>query len=134
MASRIASCFCGQLQIEVQGEPLGVHVCHCVVCQRRTGSAFGYLASFVAPFKVIGTANVYSWSDEQGDSFTSRFCPTCGSTVFSTYCGDPKFVTVEVGSFADNAFPPPQKSLYGKNKHGWVQLPAAVAHYEAHEG
>ncbi|MDB5537376.1 MAG: hypothetical protein JWQ65_2251, partial [Devosia sp.] len=36
MASRTASCSCGQLSIEVEGEPGGVGVCHCLACQRRT--------------------------------------------------------------------------------------------------
>ena len=44
MRSRTASCTCGQLRFEVQGEPLGVGVCHCLACQRRTGSVFAALA------------------------------------------------------------------------------------------
>lgn len=33
MLSRKASCCCGQLSIEVEGEPRGVGVCHCLACQ-----------------------------------------------------------------------------------------------------
>ena len=29
MTSRTASCSCGQLRIQVDGEPLGVGICHC---------------------------------------------------------------------------------------------------------
>ena len=46
MSVRIASCSCGQLQAEVRGEPIGVSVCHCYACQRRTGSVFGEQAGF----------------------------------------------------------------------------------------
>ena len=46
MSSRTASCFCGQLQIQVEGEPQFVGICHCLACQRRTGSVFATLASF----------------------------------------------------------------------------------------
>ena len=49
MPSRTASCCCGQLRIEVQGEPLGNGVCHCLACQRRTGSVFATLAGFATP-------------------------------------------------------------------------------------
>jgi hypothetical protein len=59
MTSRSASCSCGQLRIEVEGEPRGVGVCHCLACQRRTGSVLAALASFRAPFKVFGTATGY---------------------------------------------------------------------------
>src|SRR5688500_731246 len=52
MTSRIASCSCGQLRIQVEGEPRGVGICNCLACQRRTGSVFAALAGFAAPFKV----------------------------------------------------------------------------------
>ena len=57
MASRTAACVCGQLSIEVRGEPRGVGVCHCLACQRRTGSVFAALASFAAPYQVTGEAS-----------------------------------------------------------------------------
>jgi hypothetical protein len=59
MSSRTASCSCGQLRIQVEGEPRGVGICHCLACQQRTGSVFAALASFSAPFKVFGTATEY---------------------------------------------------------------------------
>jgi hypothetical protein len=37
-------CCCGALRAEVTGEPPRVGVCHCMECQRRTGSAFGVVA------------------------------------------------------------------------------------------
>ncbi|TIW65491.1 MAG: aldehyde-activating protein, partial [Mesorhizobium sp.] len=48
MTSRIASCACGQLQIRCQREPDIVSLCHCLDCQRRTGSPFGVAAFFDA--------------------------------------------------------------------------------------
>ncbi|MGH2892702.1 MAG: GFA family protein, partial [Solirubrobacteraceae bacterium] len=44
MATREAACSCGQLTVQVSGDPVRVSVCHCLACQRRTGSAFGYQA------------------------------------------------------------------------------------------
>jgi hypothetical protein len=32
---------CGQLTARVTGVPVRVSVCHCLACQRRTGSVFG---------------------------------------------------------------------------------------------
>ena len=51
MCSRTASCSCGQLRIQVEGEPRGVGICHCLAGQRRTGSVFAALASFTTPFR-----------------------------------------------------------------------------------
>ena len=47
---RVAACHCGQLRLEVSGEPFAVSICNCLACQRRTGSAFGMQAGFKAVF------------------------------------------------------------------------------------
>jgi hypothetical protein len=123
MRRRTASCSCGQLRIEVQGEPLGVGVCHCLACQRRTGSVFATLASFPAPFTVSGTATEYVRVGDQGARFVFRFCPVCGTTVFHTEYGNDRSVAVAVGAFADPGFPAPRVSVYDIRRHPWVRLP-----------
>ena len=131
MSSRTASCCCGQLSIEVQGEPLGVGVCHCFACQRRTGSVFAALAAFALPYKVTGTATEYVRTGDQGARFRVRFCPVCGSTVFHTEEDVPEpSVSVAVGAFADPGFPPPQDAVYDCRRHPWVTLPAGVTSYD----
>jgi hypothetical protein len=45
---REASCSCGQLRLTVEGDPIRLSMCHCLACQRRTGSAFGIQARFPA--------------------------------------------------------------------------------------
>ena len=131
MKKKTASCYCGQLSVEVQGEPQGVGVCHCLACQRRTGSVFAALAGFLAPYKVTGTATEFVRTGDQGTKFRFRFCPVCGSTVFHTEEGnESEWVAVAVGAFADPSFPPPQDSVYDCRRHPWVKLPQDVVVYE----
>jgi hypothetical protein len=126
MGSRTASCTCGQLRISVDGEPLGVGVCHCLACQRRTGSVFAALAAFAAPYAVHGTATEYVRVGDQGARFRFRFCPVCGTNVFHTEEGNDDSVAVAVGAFADPGFPAPRSSVYDCRRHPWVQLPAGT--------
>jgi len=131
MRTRLASCSCGQLQIEVRGEPLGVGVCHCLACQRRTGSVFAALAAFAVPYSVSGTAMDYVRAGDQGARFRFRFCPVCGTNLFHTEEGvEQNSVAVAVGGFADPNFPAPQDSVYDCRRHSWVQLPAGVTVYD----
>jgi hypothetical protein len=130
MVSRTASCSCGQLGVEVEGEPRGVGVCNCHACQRRTGSVFAALASFSAPFKVIGKATEYLRVGDQGAQFLFRFCPVCGTTVFHTEVGHDKSVSVAVGAFADPQFPAPKVSVYDCRRHPWVRLPDGITRFE----
>ena len=131
MSTRTASCFCGQLRIDVEGEPRGVGVCHCLACQRRTGSVFAALAGFAAPYKVFGTATEYVRTGDRGAKFRFRFCPICGTTVFHTEEGcEGLRVAVAVGAFADPGFPPPKSSVYDCRRHSWVQLPPGITIFE----
>ena len=131
MGSRTASCSCGQLKIEVAGEPLGIGVCHCLACQRRTGSVFAVLASFAAPFRVEGRARDYLRTGDHGATFRFRFCPVCGTNLFHTEEGeDGSSVSVAVGAFGDPSFPAPRASVYDCRRHSWVRLPAGTRRYE----
>lgn len=131
MSSRTASCYCGQLQIQVHGDPLGVGVCHCLACQQRTGSVFAALAAFAAPYQVTGQATEFVRTGDHGAQFRFRFCPICGSNVFHTEEGVQGHVSVAVGAFADPMFPPPQDSVYDKRRHPWVRLPDGIARHDA---
>src|SRR5215467_7534447 len=131
MPSRTASCSCGQLRIQVEGEPRIVGVCNCLACQRRTGSVFAALASFAAPFEVTGRATEYVRTGDAGATFRFRFCPTCGTNLFHTEEGEgDRSVGVAVGAFADPTFPPPQVSIYDCRRHPWVRLPPGAHAYE----
>jgi hypothetical protein len=60
MATREAACHCGQLRLEVEGDPFVVGICNCLACQRRTGSAFGMQAAFEpTQVQVRGTYKTY---------------------------------------------------------------------------
>ena len=118
MAGRTASCSCGQLRVTCEGEPVRVSICHCLECQKRTGSVFAAQARFPhEQVKIEGRATQWSRRGDSGESMTFNFCPVCGSTV---YWEPPGFVTVATGAFADPNFPPPRISVYEERKHPWA--------------
>lgn len=52
--ARTASCSCGQLRIQVEGEPRGVGICHCLACQQRTGvGVFLFMRLVVLPWSAF---------------------------------------------------------------------------------
>ena len=129
MTSRTASCSCGQLSVQVTGEPIRVSVCHCLACQRRTGSAFGVQARFPKDrAQVTGPSRVYVRTGDEGSRISFHFCPTCGSTVYYMVDGRPDAVAIAVGAFADPSFPAPTVSVYEDRRHEWVTLPEGVDH------
>jgi hypothetical protein len=132
MTAREAACSCGALRVEVTGDPIRVSVCHCLACQRRTGSAFGVQARFAADrVRVIGDAATYvRRSDEDGKACVFRFCRECGATVFYTTEHAPDHVAVPVGAFGEPSFPPPTVSVWEARQHPWVVLGTVVDHLD----
>ena len=129
MPTREAACHCGQLRLEVDGDPFVVSMCHCLACQRRTGSAFGMQAAFrPAQVQVHGRFNDYTRISDEADSrpHAFHFCPDCGSQVFYTESDDANLIVVSVGAFADPSFPPPTESGYDHRRHPWVVVPDTV--------
>jgi hypothetical protein len=126
---RQAACLCGQLRVEVTGEPFAVSICHCLACKRRTGSAFGMQAGFSADqVRIEGRHSDYSRISDESDrkEHILHFCPECGSQVFYTEPTEPDLVVVAVGAFADPSFPPPTESGYDSRRHPWIGLPVSM--------
>jgi hypothetical protein len=128
MTDRIASCGCGQLRLTCEGKPVRISICHCLECQKRTGSVFGAQARFSRERVTIeGHATQRTRRGDSGQPATFHFCPVCGSTVYWEMAGAPGFVAVAVGMFADPSFPPPHVSVYEERQHPWAlaagQLP-----------
>ncbi len=127
---RVAMCSCEQLQIRLSGELLGIGVCHCLACQRRTGSAFATLASFAAPFEIIGSTSHFTRRGDQGSIFTFSFCPQCGTNLFHQEEGEVDSIAVAVGGFADPDFPAPEVATYDVRRHRWLTLASDITVFE----
>lgn len=124
MTIRAGTCACGQLRVECRGEPVRVSVCHCLECQKRTGSAFGAQARWPSDAVLVtGEHQTFERAGDSGGHIRFRFCPRCGSTTHWEVDRLPGFVVVALGAFADAAFPAPTVAVYGGRRHGWVQLP-----------
>jgi hypothetical protein len=129
LPTRRATCSCEQLRVLAEGEPVRVSICHCLACQRRTGSAFGVQARFdAARVQTEGRYSEYVRVSAEGEIRIFCFCPDCGATVFYKIPTAPEMIAVPVGAFADPAFPAPTRSVWESRRHPWVQLPEHIEH------
>jgi len=98
-----------------------ISLCHCVDCQKRTGSAFGVAAFYkAADVEAQGATRTYERPADGGQAVTFRFCPTCGSTVLWEPHGKPGIIGVAVGAFADPTFPAPGQEVHTEDRYAWV--------------
>jgi hypothetical protein len=128
VTTRHAACSCGQLRVTVEGEPVRISICHCLACQRRTGSVFGAQARFETErVRTEGRHTDFARVSDEGDhACVFSFCPDCGATVFYRDPAAPELTAIPVGAFADRDFPPPRVSVWEGRRHPWVAVPDSV--------
>lgn len=130
--AREAHCCCGQLRLACEGEPVRIAICHCIDCQRRTGSVFGTTARFARPqvTKIEGRSSTFERVADSGNLLTFHFCPDCGTTVYWELARFPDLIAVAVGTFADPGFPVPRYSVYERRRHDWVDIGLPLEHMD----
>lgn len=123
MASHRAACACNQMTVVCTGEPTSVSLCHCLACQKRTGSPFGIAAFFDrAQVAISGDSQEFTRASDRGFDVTFHFCPCCGSTVYWEPRRKPQSLAVAVGCFADPSFSAPRQAVYTEHQHPWLDV------------
>lgn len=130
--TRTARCACGALQVEATGEPKFVVACHCIECQRRTGSVFGVGAYYPkAQIAASGASKTFVRNGQEGRKLRIHFCPDCGTSVWWEADMRPDFIGVAVGAFGDPQFPVPLRSVWEQSRHPWLQFEHGPDHFDA---
>lgn len=129
MTVRTATCRCGRLRAECEGEPVRVSVCHCLECQRRSGSAFAFQARWPeSQVTISGESRSWTRFGDSGSAAHFHFCAICGGAISYTNDSMPGLIAIPVGAFADPGFPPPLFSVFESRKHPWLEITGEVEH------
>jgi hypothetical protein len=127
---REGACQCGGVRVSTTGEPQRVGVCHCLACQRRTGSMHGFNAYFRKDqVRIAGESSRFTREAQDGRRLTNHFCPRCGTTAYWEADAFPGVLGVAVGIFGEQRFPAPQYSVWDERMHHWVRLPESIPHF-----
>jgi hypothetical protein len=125
MPARRAACHCGEVEIACVGDPRKISMCHCLDCQRRTGSLFS-IAVFFDRERVSlerGSLKTFERDSASGYRVAFHFCDRCGSNLYWEPRRLPGLIGVAAGAFADPQFPAPEQSVWTRDKHAWLELP-----------
>lgn len=126
---RSASCTCGNVAVEVRGDPDFTAVCACRSCRARTGSAFGISAYFNEDriVRMLGVPRIYRGISRKGRWLDYRFCSACGTTVWWTAEFRPGAIGIAAGLFGENPFTP-TGAYFSDGIPAWVSLGSIPLH------
>lgn len=125
-------CACGQVRYRLTSRPMFVHCCHCLDCQRQTGSAF-VLNALIETDRIellAGAPASTPVPTDSGGPHDVYRCPTCLTAVWSDYGRRPGMRFVRVGTLDRPAALAPDVHIFVRSKVPWVGLPAEVPAFE----
>jgi hypothetical protein len=120
-------CACGAVRYRLTSDPLFVHCCHCLNCQRQTGSAFVINALIEADRVQLlaGEPQPVAVPRDGGKKQKIWRCPTCQVAVYSQYTRRGIWF-VRAGTLDDPTAVAPDVHIFTRSKLPWVTLPDAV--------
>jgi hypothetical protein len=130
---REGGCACGAVRYRLTSDPLFTHCCHCLNCQRQTGSAFviNVLIEADRVELLAGDPQPVDVPRDDGSKQTIWRCPSCQIAVFSEY-GRQEVRFVRAGTLDNPASVAPDVHIYTRSKLPWVSLPDSVPAYEVY--
>ena len=120
----LGSCLCGQVRFELAGTPQFINHCHCAMCRKVHGAAFGsFLHADAAGFRwLAGQALVEGYRSSPGN--VRAFCRVCGSNL-PVLEEDDAHVVIPAGSLDADPGVRPVVHIHTASKAPWSRSATA---------
>ncbi len=124
-------CLCGAVRYIANAEPIMTRSCWCRVCQ--------YLASGNATVNVVFPSNAvtitgelkdYASTADSGSRMHRRFCPTCGTQMFSEAEARPHLIIIRAGTLDDPEIARSSGVIWTRSAPSWGYIDPGVPHFE----
>jgi hypothetical protein len=129
--TREGGCACGEVRYRLTSEPLFTHCCHCLNCQRQTGSAFVINLLIEADRVELTSGEPRPIDVPRDDGSMQRIwrCPSCQTALYSQYTS-PLVRFVRGGTLDEPRGIEPDVHIFTKSKVDWVALPDSVPAFD----
>jgi|SRR5882672_5732415 len=123
------SCLCGTVRYETSGPFNSMTHCHCSLCRKHHGSAFGtYLSGSAEKFRwVAGEDKILSYESPEAGHRTS--CSVCGSAVPLILTGD-DLALLPAGPLEGDIGMKPEAHIFVGSKAPWYIITDSLPQHE----
>lgn len=126
------SCLCGSVRYEIRG-PLGpASHCHCTMCRKVHGAAFGTYSRVQRKDFVLlsGEDDIASYPSSPG--ITRTFCRKCGSTLQFVRATRPDTFALALGTLDDDPGIRPAMHIHIEGKAPWFDIDDGLPQHVGH--
>jgi hypothetical protein len=121
MAKRVTGrCFCGAVRFQFDQLPIATRACWCRDCQYRSSGNASVNAIFgTESFTISGETSEYISTADSGNVMRRRFCPKCGTPLFSEALSRPDLIIVRAGALDDPEIGRPASVIWTASAPAW---------------
>jgi len=130
MSKITGSCLCGKIVFESNNSFDQFHLCHCIQCQKTTGSAHASNL-FTKPDNItwLRGSELVKRFDVPGRAISKAFCTECGCGV-PYLSGSGKALVVPAGCLDGNPEIAPQDNIFCSEKVKWYDKAICAKSFE----
>ena len=123
-------CLCERVRFGFASKPTDVGACHCSICRRITGSAFGTYVRIPEAELTLSCETEELSEYEISDKSSTQFCRNCGSTLFARHVDFPNSVFVYLGTIDEGADIRLMYHEYVGSKASWFEILDSLPQFE----
>ena len=117
-------CMCGTVSYSVSEPLLGMALCYCKRCQRRTGTAFSATAlTQPGSFEITDGADSVKTYEPGGDGWNKSFCSECGGQLYTSNPENPDLIAIRAGSLDEDPGVRPGLHQFTDYASAWWPVP-----------
>lgn len=120
-------CLCGAVRFKATEAPVTARVCWCRDCQKiGAGGPTANAACRTETLTVEGALKDYVSIADSGNRMHRKFCPNCGTHLFSEAESRPHLVFVRLGAFDDPEVVKPAATIWTASAPRWACIDPAL--------
>ena len=126
-------CFCRAVQFEATGAPLLKRACWCRDCQYLScGNASIGVVFASRDLAIKGELAEYVSVADSGQHIRRRFCPTCGTHMFSEAISQPEYIVIRAGTLDEREIAAPQSVIWTASAPDWAWIDPHIPRFDKH--
>ena len=116
-------CLCKKVRFRISAQPIAMRLCWCRLCQYiAAGNATVNVVFPSDAVSIDGTLTDYRSVADSGNVMHRRFCPACGTHVFSASDARPHLVIVRNGTLDDTHLLRPGATIWTDSAPEWAWI------------
>jgi hypothetical protein len=123
-------CLCRQVRYEITAEPIAMRLCWCRDCQYfAAGNATVNVVFPSNAIRIQGELRDFQSLADSGNRMHRRFCPQCGTHLFSEAESRPHLIIVRNGTLDDRALLKPSATIWTGSAPEWAWIDDGLPRY-----